>query len=84
MNQNLPNEDIQNAITILKIKLFMADVETYNEAIEEIKTNIDDTYFLTIIENLNPATEKMNTIVSNLLEEMETLRSVSRIRLLAS
>ncbi len=60
-------------IHMLKVRLFMVDLETYNQAIDLISTKISDSYFLNLLENPNFVPNKMKWIIYYLIEEMETL-----------
>lgn len=64
-------------IAMLKMRLFMVDLETYNQAINIINTNIDDADFLTLLEKEDYVPNNLKWIVYYLMEEMETLSDIS-------
>lgn len=64
-------------IAMLKMRLFMVDLETYNQAINIINTNIDDADFLTLLEKEDYVPNNLKWIVYYLIEEMETLSDIS-------
>lgn len=69
-------------IAVLKRRLFVVDLETYNEAIELLTLkNIDDAYFMNFLENAQDnISNKLKWIVYYLTEEMETLDDISERR----
>lgn len=68
-------------IDILKRRLFMVDLETYNQVITLLNINIDDTYFMNFLENAQDnISNKLKWIVYYLTEEMETLSNIAEHR----
>lgn len=68
-------------IAILKRRLFMVDLETYNQAITLLNINIDDAYFINFLENAQDyIPNKLKWIVYYLTEEIETLNDISERR----
>lgn len=68
-------------IAILKRRLFMVDLETYNQVITLLNINIDDAYFMNFFENAQDnVLNKLKWIVYYLTEEMETLSNIAEHR----
>lgn len=68
-------------IAILKNRLFMVDIDTYNQVIALLTLNIDDTYFMDSLENAQDyIPNKLKWIVYYLTEEIETLNDISERR----
>lgn len=78
LEHDLPWNEI---IAVLKRRLFMVDLETYNQAITLLTINIDDAYFMNFLENAQDnISNKLKWIVYYLTEEMETLDDISERR----
>lgn len=73
---------LEESLILLKIRVFMIDLETFNEAIEWITTtstlNLDEDYFWTLIKN-NSIIEQLKTFVSYLSEEMDNATRKRRV-----
>lgn len=68
-------------IAILKNRLFMVDLETYNQAIALLNINIDDAYYMDLLEAAQAyKINKLKWLVYYLTEEMETLSDISECR----
>lgn len=68
---------LNETIAILKNRLFMVDLETYNQAITLLNINIDDEYFMNLLETAqDDLSSKLKWIIYYLSEEMETLSNI--------